>query len=97
MDCTLAGGALTECFTITVKPDPQDYTPYVIPLTPVLADTPSRTNQSGSGLAYNGVRLDGLAPVDAILGCLAGLPGCASESGICDPSETRRRPPPPSD
>lgn len=165
---------------------------YVIPLTPVMADTPSPTNQSGSGLAYNGVRLDGPAPVDAILGaytiapfddcgghvnthvgyhyhavtdcldtppasttslsdygpqigiamdghpifphlmadgstpegldacgghevegvyiyhagapgsnailgCLAGLPGCSSENGTCDPSETRRGPPPPRD
>lgn len=283
IDCTLAGGTQTECFTITVKPDPQEYTPgpwcpthvddtaeeggiwfvndeavdvdgafirqladiygdtnwqlfdpetgdvrftgtleaceaaarpnvdpayqnhcveclpeympddaamtYVIPLNPVKADTPSPTNQAGSGLAYNGVRLDGPAPVDAILGaytvapfddcgghvnthvgyhyhavtdcldtppatttsltdfgpqigiamdgypifshllpdgsapqgldacgghevdgvyvyhagapgsnailgCLIGVPGCASENGMCDPSQTRRGPPP---
>ena len=41
---------------------------YVIPLEPVAADGDSRTNQSGSGVAYNGIRLDGPAPVDAILG-----------------------------
>ncbi len=41
---------------------------YVIPLEPVLSDRPNRTNQSGSGIAFNGGRLDGPAPVDAILG-----------------------------
>lgn len=41
---------------------------YVIPLDPVPADAPGRTNQSGSGIAFNGGRLDGPAPVDAILG-----------------------------
>ncbi|WP_341368005.1 YHYH protein [Yoonia sp. BS5-3] len=41
---------------------------YVIPLEPVLSDTPARTNQAGSGIAFNGGRLDGPAPVDAILG-----------------------------
>ncbi len=40
---------------------------YVIPLEPVAADEPGRTGQSGSGVAYNGVGLDGPAPVDAIL------------------------------
>lgn len=39
---------------------------YVIPLTPVMAESPGQT-RSGAGLAYNGVRLDGPAPVDAIL------------------------------
>ncbi|ASP19656.1 YHYH protein [Antarctobacter heliothermus] len=41
---------------------------YVIPLHPQMTDAPSPTNRAGSGLAYNGVRLDGPAPVDAILG-----------------------------
>ncbi|WP_371153248.1 YHYH protein [Jannaschia sp. 2305UL9-9] len=162
VDCTLSGGAETECFSITVSGSPQDYTPgpwcptnisqgpeaggiwledgevhdvdgdfianlaefygdskwqlfdpdtgdvrytgtleaceaaarpdvaeeyqnycvqclpeyvsddrtltYVIPLEPVAADAPGQTNRSGSGVAYNGVRLDGPAPVDAILG-----------------------------
>lgn len=27
VDCTLSGGAQTQCFSISVKPDPQDYTP----------------------------------------------------------------------
>ncbi len=40
---------------------------YVIPLEPVTADAPGQTNRTGSGVAYNGVRLDGPAPVDAIL------------------------------
>lgn len=41
---------------------------YVIPLDPQSADTTLPVNQTGSGVAYNGVRLDGPAPVDAILG-----------------------------
>lgn len=41
---------------------------YVIPLEPVEASQQGRTNQSGSGIAFNGGRLDGPAPVDAILG-----------------------------
>lgn len=162
VDCTLSGGTETRCFSITVKPDPKEYTPgpwcpttvtddaamggiwfvdggiadvdgdfitrlseiygdanwqlfdadtgavrytgtleaceaaarpdvdpayqnycvqclpeyvpddasmtYVIPLHPQIVDAPTPTNQAGSGLAYNGVRLDGPAPVDAILG-----------------------------
>ncbi|WP_417248525.1 YHYH protein [Celeribacter sp.] len=40
---------------------------YVIPLTPQAATRPAPTNQSGSGVAYNGIRLDGSAPVDDIL------------------------------
>ena len=40
---------------------------YVIPLAPAISDVPGRTNRTGSGVAYNGVRLDGPAPVDAIL------------------------------
>lgn len=41
---------------------------YVIPLDPVAAARPAPTNMTGSGVAYNGVRLDGPAPLDAILG-----------------------------
>ena len=41
---------------------------YVIPFEPVAATDVARTNRIGSGVAYNGVRLDGPAPVDAILG-----------------------------
>ncbi len=41
---------------------------YVIPLDPVPSARTTPTNQGGSGLAFNGVRLDGPAPVDAILG-----------------------------
>ena len=161
VDCTLSGGAKTECFSITVSGNPLDYTPgpwcptnisqgpeaggiwlengevhdvdgdfianlaefygdtnwqlfdeatgdvrytgtleaceaaarpdvaeeyqnhcvqclpeyisddnlltYVIPLAPAVSDVPGRTNRTGSGVAYNGVRLDGPAPVDAIL------------------------------
>lgn len=40
---------------------------YVIPLTPQNATQSAPTNRSGSGVAYNGVRLDGPAPVDDIL------------------------------
>ena len=40
---------------------------YVIPLSPVMAKQTGSTRAGGSGLAYNGVRLDGPAPVDAIL------------------------------
>jgi hypothetical protein len=41
---------------------------YVIPLEPVPARRPAPTRFAGSGVAYNGVRLDGPAPIDAILG-----------------------------
>ncbi|SNT75670.1 YHYH protein [Paracoccus seriniphilus] len=40
---------------------------YVIPVEPVESNRPMPTNQTGSGIAYNGVRLDGPAPLDAIL------------------------------
>ncbi|MBS3847562.1 YHYH protein [Devosia sp. BSSL-BM10] len=40
---------------------------YVIPLDPQPAARASQTGMSGSGIAYNGIRLDGPAPVDAIL------------------------------
>jgi hypothetical protein len=161
VDCTLSSGTETSCFSITVKPEPTDYTPgpwcptsinddaskggiwlkdgevldvdgtfvtelatifgddewqlfdeatgdirvtdtqasceaaarpdvdpeynnfcvqclpeympeeasmtYVIPLEPQTTDSAGDTRRAGSGLAYNGVRLDGPAPVDAIL------------------------------
>lgn len=41
---------------------------YVIPLQPVMAQAPAGIERIGSGLAYNGIRLDAPAPVDAILG-----------------------------
>ncbi len=41
---------------------------YVIPLDPQPSPREMPINQTGSGLAYNGVRMDGPAPVDAILG-----------------------------
>lgn len=48
---------------------PEDATvTYVIPLDPVPGERPGRTEHGGSGVAANGVRLDGPAPVDAILG-----------------------------
>lgn len=161
VDCTLSGGTETTCFSITVKPEPQSYTPgpwcptsitdtaeaggiwfhdgvaldvdgafiaslstlygddtwqlydeatgevrvtntqvaceaaarpdvdpeynnycvqclpeylddnatmtFVIPLDPQDSRLPNETRASGAGLALNGVRLDGPAPVDAIL------------------------------
>ena len=41
---------------------------YVIPFEAVAAADAARTGENGSGVAYNGVRLDGPAPVEAILG-----------------------------
>ncbi|WP_062762076.1 YHYH protein [Falsirhodobacter sp. alg1] len=41
---------------------------YVIPMQPVPHQRDTPTNQTGSGIAYNGIRLDGPAPLDAILG-----------------------------
>ena len=47
---------------------PEDATiTYLIPLESVPANQSQPTNQAGSGIASNGVRLDGPAPVDAIL------------------------------
>lgn len=43
-------------------------TTYVIPMQAIPVSDPTPTNMTGSGLAVNGVRLDGPAPVDAILG-----------------------------
>jgi len=40
---------------------------YTIPTKPIAASDVSRTGTSGAGVAFNGVRLDGPAPVDAIL------------------------------
>ncbi|MCY0095969.1 YHYH protein [Hoeflea ulvae] len=40
---------------------------FVIPLEPQPAGRPQPTHFSGSGIAYNGIRLDGPAPLDAIL------------------------------
>ena len=42
-------------------------TTYVIPLEPQPSDQSQPTGTTGSGLAYNGIRLDGPAPLDAIL------------------------------
>ena len=42
-------------------------TTYVIPLDPHPSTQPQPTNMTGSGLAWNGIRLDGPAPLDAIL------------------------------
>lgn len=40
---------------------------YVIPMEPYTANQSQPTNLTGSGIAYNGIRLDGSAPIDAIL------------------------------
>jgi len=47
---------------------------YTIPLEPVAQDSTTPTNQTGSGVAFNGIRLDGPAPVDAILGAYTVAP-----------------------
>ncbi|SLN38416.1 hypothetical protein PSA7680_01892 [Pseudoruegeria aquimaris] len=48
--------------------DPDLTVTYVIPLHPVPAQAPAPTRDAGSGVAFNGIRLDAPAPVDAILG-----------------------------
>lgn len=45
-----------------------DHHTYVIPLEPRAPAQSSEVRTSGAGVAFNGVRLDGPAPVDAILG-----------------------------
>lgn len=40
---------------------------YTIPIQPLAVSQTQATNNSGSGVAYNGVRLDGPAPLEAIL------------------------------
>lgn len=178
VDCKLSEGAETKCFSITVKPDPRDYTPgpwcptnisdgadaggiwfhegevvdvdgafitrlaeiygdaewqlfdpetgairftgtleaceaaarpdvapeyrnhcvqclpeympedasvtYVIPLEPVAAHRARPIFGSGAGIARNGVRLDGPAPVDAILGAhtIAPLDDCGGHVNL---------------
>lgn len=47
---------------------------YTIPLEPVPASAPARTGFAGSGVALDGGRLDGPAPVDAILGAYTVAP-----------------------
>jgi hypothetical protein len=47
---------------------PEDATTtFVIPLEPQPSSRLQPTNMTGSGIAYNGIRLDGPAPIDAIL------------------------------
>jgi YHYH protein len=41
---------------------------YIIPVLPVPASKSGRTDRVGSGVALNGIKLDGPAPVEAILG-----------------------------
>jgi YHYH protein len=41
---------------------------YIIPVRPLEASKNGQTNRVGSGVAFNGVKLDGPAPVEAILG-----------------------------
>ena len=41
---------------------------YTIPVNPIVVDQISQTRRSGAGVAFNGVRLDGPAPVSDILG-----------------------------
>jgi hypothetical protein len=45
-----------------------DHQTYVIPLEPLAPGRTGEVRMGGAGLAFNGVRLDGPAPVDAILG-----------------------------
>lgn len=40
---------------------------YTVPLSPIVADQPSETRISGSGIAFDGIRLDAPAPVSDIL------------------------------
>ncbi|WP_372841613.1 YHYH protein [Phaeovulum sp.] len=48
---------------------PEDATlTFVLPLDSVPVDRPTPTNQTGAGIALNGVRIDGPAPLEAILG-----------------------------
>lgn len=47
---------------------------YTIPVTPQPLDAPTDRLMAGAGLAWNGVRLDGPAPVDAILGAYTVAP-----------------------
>jgi hypothetical protein len=54
---------------------PEDATTtYLIPIKPIPAERPTPTNFAGSGIAFNGVRLDGPAPLDAILGAYTVAP-----------------------
>lgn len=52
----------------------KDQQTYVIPLEPLSPKQSSEVRMSGAGVAFNGVRLDGPAPADAILGRTRSLP-----------------------
>lgn len=64
-------GAEYENFCVECLPEYLDdgtSVTYTIPLQPVAADQSTDIRRTGAGLAVNGIRLDGPAPVDAILG-----------------------------
>ena len=69
VDCVLSGGSESSCFQITVKPEPKTHTPG--PWCPETitdaAGSPAQTRSVGSGVAFDGARLDGTAPVADIL------------------------------
>jgi YHYH protein len=55
-----------ECLTDYMPADAS--VTYTIPVKPVPASRSGQTNRVGAGIALNGIKLDGPAPVDAILG-----------------------------
>ncbi len=48
--------------------DPELTVTYSFPMEPVESDTPADIRRTSVGVAFNGIRIDGPAPVDAILG-----------------------------
>lgn len=61
-----------ECLPEYVPPDIT--LTFVIPLNPEVTDTPNDTHFSGSGITFDGIRLDAPAPVEAILGAYTVAP-----------------------
>ena len=56
-----------HCVECAIEYYPDTEVTYTIPLDPVASDDTADIRQTGAGVAINGIRIDGPAPVDAIL------------------------------
>ena len=56
-----------HCVQCLLEYYPDTVVTYTIPVEPVAADNTTDISRTGAGIAFNGIRLDGPAPVEAIL------------------------------